>query len=620
MVSVTVATELPLAWRELDRQLTSLRELADDVHSAGERLQDLLRVTQHVIGDLRLPVVLRRVVEVACRLSRSDVGVLALLGPGERIREFVLVGISDEDDASELVRSVHADGLLCPPSEESLRMQLCDFGHLPVTVAGADAPAEGVGALGVSIRVRGENFANVYVLAPNGGGFFRQDEELLTALAETAGVAIDNARLFEESRARQQWLQASAEITSELLRNTTTQPLELIVQRTLEVADADAVMVMLPDEHGVRLEGAVGVDRAGNRLTDPGVPIVGSTHGLVMLHSRPIRIAEPTQLLHRARAESLLDEYGQMMMLPLVDARGARGVLTICRRAGRSPFTDADLQMATSFASHAALSLELSDARKDLERVLLLEDRDRIARDLHDHVIARLFATGLVLERIAADVGAGDAASRLLARVGDIDDTIREIRSSIFQLRAAGEEASGSAEGIVIPSLLAIAGEAEEALGFAPTLRFHSTSDAIPPQIADDLAAVLREALANVVRHARATRVDIEVEVGAELVSLTVRDDGVGLSGRARSSGLENLGQRAQRWGGEFHATSGGAGTSPVTGTSAVAPTPAVAPTTQSRAISSTSGFAAAFGDGGPGALLRGTTLRWRVPLNGQPR
>ncbi|SDI87936.1 GAF domain-containing protein [Frankineae bacterium MT45] len=591
MVSVTAATEVPLAWRELDRQLTSLRALGEDVVSSGERLQDLLRVTQHVIGDLRLPVVLRRVVEVACQLTHADVGVLTLLGPGDRIRDFVLTGISAVEDAQELVRSVHADGLLCPPSEESLRMPLSDFGHRPATVAGPDAAADGVGALGVSIRVRGENFANVYVLAPEGGGFFRHDEELLTALAETAGVAIDNARLFEESRARQQWLQASAEITSELLRDDRAEPLELIVQRTLEVADAAAVMVMLPDDKGVRLEGAIGVDREGRRLTDPGVPIIGSTHGLVMLHARPIRITEPNQLLHRANAESVLDRYGgQIMMLPLVDARGARGVLTICRLTGESPFTDADLQMATSFASHAALSLELSDARKDLERVVLLEDRDRIARDLHDHVIARLFATGLVLERIAADVGPGDAASRLLARVGDIDDTIREIRSSIFQLRGGGFEASSSADGTVIPNLLAIAAEAEEALGFAPTLRFHSNSGVIPPELADDLAAVLREALANVVRHAHASRVDVDVEVEAEAVSISVSDDGVGLSGRARNSGLENLGQRAQRWGGEFQATSGGATTSPAT----------------SGDPGSTSG---------EGGGLRGTTLRWRAPL-----
>ena len=135
------------------------------------------------------------------------------------------------------------------------------------------------------------------------------------------------------------------------------------------------------------------------------------------------------------------------MVLPLVGMARTRGALVVGRLQGRRLFTSADLEMATTFANHAALALELADARSDRERVALLEDRDRIARDLHDHVIQRLFGAGLTVESIASGLGNDARVGRLSQVVDDIDETIRQIRTSIFRLRGPIAPGAGAVRG-----------------------------------------------------------------------------------------------------------------------------------------------------------------------------
>jgi signal transduction histidine kinase len=275
---------------------------------------------------------------------------------------------------------------------------------------------------------------------------------------------------------------------------------------------------------------------------------------------------------------------GALMALPLAGSHGTRGVLLVARLAGRPRFTDADLEMATTFANHAAIALELADARADQQRVVLLEDRDRIARDLHDHVIQRLFGAGLTVESVSSALRDSDNGERLAQVVGDIDDTIRQIRSSIFQLR--GPIAVGTSQ--VRIRLLDLIGELAPMLGFEPQVTFTGSVDVlITDEVLEELEAVMREALSNVARHAEATQTQVSVVAGNGELRVEILDDGVGLSGTTRRSGLSNLRQRAERRGGRFEI---------------VSPVRNVAP--------------AGPGSRGNATVRGGTLIRWIIPVS----
>jgi signal transduction histidine kinase len=240
---------------------------------------------------------------------------------------------------------------------------------------------------------------------------------------------------------------------------------------------------------------------------------------------------------------------GPVMVLPLVGTADTRGALVIARLRGRNRFDDADLDMATTFANHAAVALELADGRENQQRMILLEDRDRIARDLHDHVIQRLFAAGLAVESVAARPGSDETSLRLRRVVTELDETIRQIRTSIFQLRGPMTAEVGTTRSAV----LSVVSELGPVLGFEPRVTFAGPVDlAAPDASVDDLIAALREALTNVARHAKAGCVDVAVEATTDSLVLEVTDDGVGVRDGSRWSGLANLRARAEHHGGTF--------------------------------------------------------------------
>jgi signal transduction histidine kinase len=228
------------------------------------------------------------------------------------------------------------------------------------------------------------------------------------------------------------------------------------------------------------------------------------------------------------------------------------------RRRGRTAFTAVDLAMAAGFANHASVALELADSRAAEQKLVLLEDRDRIARDLHDHVIQELFAIGLSLEGVAAGLGSGNPlADRVRQRVEDIDRTIRRIRTSIFELRGA---LATSADGLR-QRILEVAGDLTPALGFTPHVAFSGVVDVgLNDELAEDAVACVREGLTNVAKHARATSATVDVAVAADELTITISDNGVGPGDSTRSSGTANLQRRAERRGGSASLSAGTAG------------------------------------------------------------
>jgi signal transduction histidine kinase len=239
---------------------------------------------------------------------------------------------------------------------------------------------------------------------------------------------------------------------------------------------------------------------------------------------------------------------GPAVAVPMRGADGARGALVVARSQGRPPFTQEQTVSLLAFADQAALAMELAQHRREAERVALYADRDRIARDLHDLAIQRLFAAGMTLQSTLRFVERPEGRERLLRVVDDLDDTIKTIRSTIFGLRS--DTAGPAAHGLRVRTARAVE-EAVPALGFTPSLRTEGLVDTdVPRAVADQVVAVLGEALSNTARHANATAADVTLVVRGGELALTVADDGVGIPAGGRRSGLANLAQRAADLGG----------------------------------------------------------------------
>lgn len=390
----------------------------------------------------------------------------------------------------------------------------------------------------------------MYLTDSAAGEFSADDQALVTALASTAGIAIENARLFARGEQQQTWLRAATEITHQLLSEQGADPLELIADRTRQVADGDLAAVILPmrDDKRLMVEVASGAPEA--ELNGYSYPMANTYAERVLKTGRPILMGDlsehPNLQLHLATIMPV----GPVMMLPLVGTTRLRGVLSVARRAGRPRFDEADLEMATAFANHAAIALGLADAREAQKQKLLLEERDRIARDLHDHVIQQLFAAGLTVESVLAARAEDDAGSdRLAAVVAGIDATIRQIRTAIFRLRGPVGPESGTARSRILDVL----NESVELLGFRPQIEFSGPVDLVVPEpVVDDLVAVVREGLTNVAKHAGADHAIVALTAGVDQLTLEVIDDGGGIAGASRRSGLANLRSRARQRGGSL--------------------------------------------------------------------
>jgi len=402
----------------------------------------------------------------------------------------------------------------------------------------------------VPIRIRDEVYGNLYLTEKRGGGQFdAEDEAMLVALAAAAGVAIENARLYEEARRQQRWLSATAEVTRHLLSGAgLSDALSMITEKALEMTGADLVMVTLPMADGshVRIEHAAGA--GARQALGLVVPLEHSVTQSVIRSGERLSIADYPSDDRVAGTVKASLPIGPLVAVPLGGPGKVRGVLSAGKRKGTMPLSPAAADMLATFAAQAAIALELAEHRRQDEQMAVFEDRDRIAKDLHDLVIQRLYATGMSLQGVTSLIGSPEVAERVSRSVDALDDTIKEIRSAIFALQthAAAKPADMRAR------ILFVAQEMAQALGCAPSLHLQGALDApIPEEIIEQMLTALRESLSNAARHASATSVAVTVVVTEDLV-LTVIDDGVGIAPGGRRSGLRNLEQRAAALGGSL--------------------------------------------------------------------
>ena len=554
---------------EVSRVLPQLRidELLDElqirlaaVRSSRDRVRQLLEAVVGIGSGLDLETALTRIVQAAVTLVDAKYGALGVLGGEQRLSRFITVGLAPEEIAKigpypeghgllgELIR--HPE----PLRTEDLTTHEQSYGfpanHPPMH-----------SFLGVPIRVRTEVFGNLYMTEKQGGAPFDADDEaVLIALAAAAGVAIDNARLYDESRRRQQWLEATSELTRGLLSGLAVdEVLAGFARRAATFAQADLVVVALPDAEREDLV-IVAADGVGAELLrGTAVDVEDSLLGAVFKSGQPDSVPDMAAD-ERARPDLIPGiELGPGLVVPLGASGQVRGVLSLARVAGAAPFDVSIPQLTADLGVQAAVVLELADRRRDSELLSLYADRDRIGRDLHDLAIQRLFATSMSLQGAYKITQKPAVAKRIAQSISDLDDTIKVIRSTIFSLHAHDLD-ENEAPGVRAQVIEACERVAEQ-LGFSPSVRFSGPVDTlVPDEVAEHLVAVLREALSNAARHAQARKVDVEVTVDGTHVTLTVMDDGVGIPATGRRSGLANLAERAQQFGGRFSADPGASG------------------------------------------------------------
>jgi signal transduction histidine kinase len=492
--------------RQLGELLAELQSRLPAVQATQDRLHGLLQAVTTVGSGLDLETTLTRIVDAAVRLVDACYGALVLAG----------------DDGRRL-----------------------ESGERPEPDGSGGNPPTG-SFLGVPVRVGEQVFGNLFLTEKRGGGQFTKDDQaVLTALGAAAGVAIENARLYDEAQRQHRWLRASGEVTISLLSGTEPRHvLSAVTAKVHELSGADLVIVGLPEEDGRRITIAAAEGDGADEVRGLVLPANQTLAGEVLATGKPVTVSDfAADPRSGAMARGVLKYTGPMMFFPLGAPGNVRGVLSVGHRRGAAPLTPAAADLIASFAAQAGVALELAARRRDAERLSLYEDRDRIARDLHDLVIQRLYATGMSLEGTVRMILTPEVANRVRSAVDAMDETIKDIRATIFALQSRAENPSASLRSEIV----SIVDEMAVMLGFAPSLRLGQGLDGpVGPEAAEYLLTALREALSNSARHARATKVEVSVEVDtAGQLILRVTDNGTGIPARVHRSGLRNLAQRA---------------------------------------------------------------------------
>jgi signal transduction histidine kinase len=529
---------------ELQSRLQALLATRDQMHA-------LLEAVVAVGSDLNLESMLRRIVAAAVSLAGARYGALGVVGENNRLAEFVPVGLT-EAQIGKIDHWPRGEGILGLLIHDPKPLRLADIAQHPDSAGFPEGHPPMRSFLGVPVRVRGEVFGNLYLTEKAGGGEFTEDDEaVVSALGAAAGVAIENARLYEDSQRQQRWLRATGELATRLLSGT--EPAEVLAEVTRqarELSGADLAVLALPDEDRKRLVIRYAAGEGAEAARGLVLPAGRSLSGRVLDSGESLAVADFAADDRTAEvARQAMGDLGPAVVFPLGAPGNVRGVLTIGRCHGALPFPPAAVQVVASFAAQAGIALELAEHRREAEQMSLFADRDRIARDLHDQVIQRLYATGLSLQAILPVVVRPEVGKRIQDAVDALDETIKEIRGTIFALQSRTADDLPSLRGQII----AVVDEMAPMLGFTPAVRLgEGLDDHVTGEPAEHVLTVLREALSNAARHARASRVDVSVEVGSDLI-LRVADDGIGIPPGSRRSGLANLAERAERLGGKLH-------------------------------------------------------------------
>ena len=533
----------------------------DHVHAGRDQKAILLRVIVDIASDLDLDARLDRVVVAAMELTGAQFGALGVRGTDGALISFVHKGF--DSAAADGTGHLHScKGILRLLFDRSAVLRLDDQNaHRAPLGFPQQHPSMGA-LLGVPMTVRDRVFGSLYLTGPTSRPAFSEADEIaVLALAAAAAVAIDHAQLLDRIRSIARWTEASRAITTALLSgdNLQVRPLQLIADRACELTQAEQAIVLvpsdsdLPDDDVDTLTVSIAVGMHADDVLGQRIPVEGSTTGAVFRSGTPV-ITE--KFLHSIEA---FTDVGQRpaIVMPLRSGHTVLGVMVVARACEQTPFVAEHLTLMSDFADQVAVALTSGAALEHSRHLTVLADRERIAHDLHDHVIQRLFAAGMNLQGTIARSQSSDITSRLNLTVADLQTTIEDIRTTIFDLHSAATAAIGFRQRIQT----AVA-DLTENRDIATTLRISGPMSVIGENLAGHAEAVILEAISNAVRHSGATQLTVEVAVADEL-HITVTDNGCGIrADEGRRSGLANMASRANNAGGHCHlAAPAGGGT-----------------------------------------------------------
>ncbi|SNS11070.1 Histidine kinase-, DNA gyrase B-, and HSP90-like ATPase [Geodermatophilus saharensis] len=538
------AAESSLAGMRLTELIGEVQDRLAAVARNQARVQQLLDAFLAVSSGLDLETTLRRIVESACDLVDARYGALGVLAPQGGLAAFIHVGI-DPETAAAMGSLPEGKGVLGQLITEPYPLRISDLGTHPSSVGFPPGHPQMRSFLGVPVLVRGTVFGNLYMTEKRHGEFTAEDEAVLTALAGAAGVAVDNARLYEEAEERRRWATALSDVRAALLEpDAGERALQLIAERVAALTAADAAWIVVGPDAGSCYEVQVQVgdgleDLTGRRLdtaTSPVLDAASRSEGFVTLDMSGLAYEGPNAHV----------DWGPCLAVPLRSTQAEPAVVIAARRAGAASFDPSVAALVEAFADQTAVALDLAAQQRLARQLDVYEDRDRIARDLHDHVIQRVFAAGLGLQSVLPRVGDPQAQRRIRDVVAQLDETVRDIRTSIFDLHTTDSSDDGGLRRRVLDTVAGTAGDLES------TVRTSGAVDSlVTGDLATDVVAVAREAVSNAARHSGARHVTVTLDVGDEVV-LEVVDDGRGIDARAARSGLRNLAERARRRGGDL--------------------------------------------------------------------
>jgi signal transduction histidine kinase len=530
-----------LRLREL---LSEVQDRVEQIVEGRDRLDGLVEAMLVVTSGLELDATLRTIVHTAIELVEARYGALGVRGHGHELVEFIYEGI-DEPTRDLIGHLPEGRGVLGVLIDDPKPIRLDNIHDHAASVGFPPNHPPMRTFLGVPVRIRDEVFGNLYLTDKKTGQPFTEDDEVLVlALAAAAGIAIDNARLYEQAQARQAWIEATRDIATELLSGTDPATVfRLIADEGLKLSGAEATLVAVPADNEmpssevtelVVAETAGAVSAAG---VEAMIPVSGTQIGKVFGERTP-------QRLDNLDVETI-GVSGPALLLPLKTTDTVAGVLVAVGHVGGQPFSDEQLNTMAAFTDQAALAWQLATTQRRVRELDVLTDRDRIARDLHDHVIQRLFAVGLALQGTIPRSARPEVRQRISACIDDLQEVIQEIRTAIFDLHGAASEMTRLRQRI------------DEAIAqfsspeLRTTVQFVGPLSVVDAELADHTEAVVREAVSNAVRHANATELTVIVKVEDELL-VQVVDDGQGIPADITGSGLTNLRRRAEQLGGAF--------------------------------------------------------------------
>ncbi len=532
-----------LRLREL---LVEVQDRVEQIVKGRDRLDGLVEAMLVVTSGLELDVTLKTIVDTAIDLVDARYGALGVRGDDDELVEFIYEGI-DEETRERIGPLPSGRGVLGHLIDEPKPIRLDNILQHPASVGFPPNHPPMRTFLGVPVRIRDEVYGNLYLTEKvNGQPFSEDDEVLVEALAAAAGIAIDNARLYEQSRTRQSWIEATRDIGTELLRGADpAQVFRLIADQALKLTAADAVLVAVPTDTELP------TDRVSELLVVETAGVIGHAQSMEPITVAGSVIGEAFATRTPRRFDNIGDDLAAMpgagpaMVLPLRTTETVVGVVVILRRRGRQSYSDQKLDMMAGFADQATLAWQLASTQRHLRELDVLSDRDRIARDLHDHVIQRLFAVGLTLQGTIPRAKVPEVQQRLVTTVDELQGVIQEIRTAIFDLHG------GSAGSTRLRQRLDDAVGAFADSDVRITVQYVGPLSVIEAPLSDHAEAVVREGISNAVRHANADTVTVTVRVEDEL-AIDVVDDGCGMPDDVTPSGLINLRRRAYEVGGDF--------------------------------------------------------------------